>query len=800
VVTTAVVLAIVHSPWLLFGGIALLLVPGAVLLSAARLPLRHEEKLAYWFAASLVLLTATFAASVVSGLSIAATPWVLALLTFAAAKAARILLPSSPALETDDRLRPGPLHFVLVAAGIGCLVAAVSFAPVGSVDRWWYLAYVRGYLDGAPLDLAEPFLGTGQSFARFGFHPWLLGLAMWSQISGLDPVEVYESAAPILVVLASVSATAALAIEMFGRGAKARLTILATMLLWSGGLVPLLARAGEDKVMATAALAPLCLAAFLRALREAQSGSAVAGLLLLSVAAIATAAVHALALAFVLLAIVPAAAIFAVTMPRRRATLSLAVTILLAVAVAPAVSGLVVKQRLAEIGADAANQDHPVVRVHEARDRTLEIADGVHVTNPRLLFHPITLLALLGLLSVARRSRDSLTRYLQHAESSGDLPEPAGDEAVLRLLLVTSLVPLAIAFFPPATDFMGSIIPPWMVYRVLWILPLAPLAAIGVDVLVSRYSSDESPASRNTSNESLASNESLPSRYSLRELLAVVTMLALGLPTVLTATGSRLAEVRERLAPPSGDDFAHTVAAVAALPSDALVVAAPELSERLPALTGRHVVAALDRSTIVFSGTREQGEARLRARAALLAGDVDGGDLARKAGIMATHAVYDPRATRTPRCSGELYRGEAWAVCELGQAVESDAAPALEPSDKAGADVLATAECEAAPLVNGKRDPWSAAPPIVVCRATLPVAVAGPAVLRMEVETGRAADELRVEVRDTAGAGRHGSARVDCCGLASLELPSVEAGPVEIRIASSFLPAVKPRRVTIASP
>jgi hypothetical protein len=802
VVTTAVVLAILHSPWLLFGGVALFLLPGAALLSAARLSLRHEEKLAYWFATSLVLLTATFAASVASGLSIAATPWVLALLTLAAAAAARRLVPPSPPLEADDRLRPGPLHFVLVVAGIACLVAAVSFAPVGSVDRWWYLAYVRGYLDGAPLDVAEPFLGTGQSFARFGFHPWLLGLAMWSQLSGLDPVEVYESSAPILVVLASVSATAALAIEMFGRGTKARLTILATMLLWSGGLVPVLARAGEDKVMAASALMPLCLAAFLRALREARNGSAAAGLLLLAIAAIATAAVHALALAFVLLAILPAAAIFAVTMPRRRATLSLAVTLLLAVAVAPAASGLVVKQRLSEIGADVANQDHPVVRVHEARDRTLELAPGVHVTNPRLLFHPLALLALIGLLSVARRSRDSLTRYLQRADAGSDTFEPAGDEAVLRLLLVTSLVSLTIAFFPPATNFVGSIIPPWMVYRVLWILPLAPLAAIGVDLLASRYFPDESLAPRDSSDESRAprdsSDESLPPRDSSREWLAVVTMLVLGLPSVLTATNTRLAEVRERLAPPSGDDFAGMIAAVSALPADALVVAAPELSERLPALTGRHVVAALDRSTIVFSGTREQGEARLRARAALLAGDADGGELARKAGITATHAIYDPRATNTPRCSGDVHRGEAWAVCELALDVVNDAA-ALERSDKPGTDVLATAECEAAPLVNEKRDPWAAGPPAVLCRATLPAGATGPAVLRMEVETGRAADELRVEVREQKGAVRRGSTRLDCCGLAGLELPSIGAGTVEIRIASSFLPAVKPRKVTIVS-
>jgi hypothetical protein len=774
VVTTAVALAILHSPWLIAGGIAIFLLPGAALLAAARVSLRVEERFAWSFAASLALLTATFAACVAASLPIGATPWVLAPITAATAATARRFVPASVAVEEEPPLRPGPFHVLIVMAGIACLVAAVSFAPVGSVDRWWYLAYVRGYLDGAPLDLAEPFLGTGQAFARFGFHPWLLGLAMLAHVSGLDPVEVYESAAPILVVLASVSAAAALAIEMFGRGTKARLTILATMLLWSGGLVPVLARAGEDKVMAAAALMPLCLAAFLRALREARSGAATAGLALLFVAGVATAAVHALAHAFVVIAILPAAAIFAVTMPRRRATLSLAVTIVLAIAVAPAASGLVVQQRLSDIGAVASSDDHPVVRVHDARERTLELPAGVRVINPRLLFHPIALLSLVGLLLLAARSRESLGRYLQRAEAGREPAESAGDEAVMRLLLVTSLVPLAIAFFPPFTSFAGSIIPPWMVYRVLWILPLAPLAAIGVCSLVSRFSRPEA--------------------------LAVLALLALALPPVLDAAQNRLAETRERLAPPPGADFTGMVDAVSTLPPDALVVAAPELSERLPALTGRAVVAALDRSTIVFSGSRDEGEARLRARAALLAGDDDGGELARRAGIAATHAVYDPRATARPRCGRELYRSEAWAVCELVEGPAVAAASALAESDKPGSTTLATADCEAMPLVGGKRDPWSAAPPMVVCRATLPAGTRGPAALRLEVETGRAADELRVEVRGSDGAVHRGAARLDCCGLAGLAIPSVAEGPVEIRAASSFLPVVKPRRVAIVAP
>mgnify|MGYP007051387334 CR=1 FL=1 len=50
------------------------------------------------------------------------------------------------------------------------------------------------------------------------------------------------STPPVIVVLASISAAYALASELFGEGPRARLCLLATMLLWSGAMIPVLAR------------------------------------------------------------------------------------------------------------------------------------------------------------------------------------------------------------------------------------------------------------------------------------------------------------------------------------------------------------------------------------------------------------------------------------------------------------------------------------------------------------------------------------------------------------------------------
>ena len=143
--------------------------------------------------------------------------------------------------------------------------------------------------------------------AGAGVHPWLFGLALWSRMTGVDPVAVYERGAPVLVVLASISSARALAVELFGDGRRARLCVVAAVLLWSGSSIPLLARAGEDKVLAASALLPLCVAAFLRITRRGDR----AAWLLLVLAALATAAVHALAYAFVLVALLPTAAMLA---------------------------------------------------------------------------------------------------------------------------------------------------------------------------------------------------------------------------------------------------------------------------------------------------------------------------------------------------------------------------------------------------------------------------------------------------------------------------------------------------------
>jgi len=758
---------------IIVSGLAIFVAPGAAVLASARIRLPASERLAYAFAASLVMLTAAFAACLALGSSIDAAPLCVAAVTAPLALLLRWLVPATrPAAATvDSATRSSPaVQVVLALLLIAAVIAAVVFAPLGSVDRWWYLAYVRSWLEAPVLSLAEPFLATGQSFARFGVHPWLFGLALWSRMSGVDPVFLYERCAPVLVVLASCSAAFALAGELFGSGRRARLSVIATMLLWSGSVVPVLARAGEDKVLAAAALLPLCSAAFLRIVRDPDRS----GWVLLAVAAVATAAVHALAYAFVLVILLPAAVVVG-AQPERRQRMLAAGALLGVIAIAPAVSGLIVRERLADIGAELSEPGHPVVRVHEGRGRLIEFPvagrSGGFVVSPRLLLHPLMLLALAGVpIVLLRPQRDRARIPIRDAPRS--------------LLLIATTLPLAIAFVPPLPSLAGAVIPPWMVYRVLWLLPVAPLVALTAD--------------------------SLASRFSRGEIAATLLLVALGLPVAAAGARDRLGEIRGRVAEPRATPFHLLVHAVRTLPLDALVVAAPELAERLPALTARRVVAGLDRSTIVFSGSRERGEARLRARAALLAGDDDAQALAAAAAVAPTHAIFDPRRKDAmPRCRSRLLETTGYSLCEIDpSAREPRTPPALaRAAGITQTTTVARAECQPPPL-RARRDLWSAAPPVVHCRIALSDALRDrrDIVLRIEARTGRSVDEIRIEVRrpDTALESRS-TVRLSGDDEIVLRMPPLSSpvsggtDALDVKIESSFLPFVRPVLVELAA-
>src|SRR6185503_11544802 len=218
---------------------------------------------------------------------------------------------------------------------------------------------------------------------------------------------------------------------------------------------------------------------------------------------------------------------------------------------------------------------------------------------------------------------------------------------------------------------------------------------------------------------------------------------------------------RIAVAVPADARLDAALAAVRALPADAIVAAAPELSERLPALTGRRVLAMSDRATVAFSGARTAGEARLRARAALFGGlwkpapDVP----------TPTHVLYAPPSSASSYCADQLLWTESFALCSFRPVppvpgIRLPEAPASADGEKrvALADALGDgrvalrAQCNTArnngrALVWTRPGPWSASFSAAVCDLHAPEnASFSPRTLVLVPLLGRAVEELTVQV------------------------------------------------------
>jgi hypothetical protein len=402
-----------------------------------------------------------------------------------------------------------------------------------------------------------------------------------------------------------------------------------------------------------------------------------------------------------------------------------------------------------------------VARVHRARQRLIDAPGLGYVVDPRLLAHPI---AVIGLLALAL------------------LPWRTARER--RFLAVATVLPLAIAFVPPLAALAGKAILPWMVHRLLWTLPLAALAGLAADEAARRLNG--------------------------RSAIVVLALVVASAPPAARAMARRESAERLALAMPADAHLGAALAAVRALPPDAIVAAAPELSERLPALTGRRVLAMSDRATVAFSGTRTAGEARLRARAALFGGlwkpapDVPS----------PTHVLYAPPSSASSYCADQLFWTESFALCSFRPVppvpgIRLPEAPASADGEKrvALADALGDdqaamrAQCNATrrngrALVWARPGPWSAAFSAATCDLHAPESASFfPRTLVLVPLLGRAVEELTVQVAgERNGALRwrlRTRARAHDRETLRFALPRGAVTGLHVEVIPSFLPFLK---------
>jgi len=648
------------APILLIG--LLLWLPGALLhrgLGIARGPwgtglLAVEASLSLAFL-SLVLLPVYLARAPLALAPIATLAATLAL----AVLATRQRRTARAATDRNLSGAAGAREIVCFVVAVALLLPATLGYCGANVDDWWDLSFVRGWLADGRFGFAVMALSPDPASPAPDLHPrflwsvWLMLQAMVSWVTGEQPWRIQAGGLAAVVCVLLVSAQAALARALFRASGRAPHLVAATLAMtapwiWGSEALPLFVRAYQDKLFAGFVLAPVLLALVLDAsahdndAAEANAygrrprGDAMA----VGAAALATVSVH--SLVFTMAAFVAVVAVVArrgggaVAWLRAHPGVAAALVV---PAVYPLSQALMLASTFGEQGISLAARDNPVVRAHLALGRLVAVGTPAWIVHPGAVFGTIAMLALVGLALAWRRRR-----HEDHA----------------RVLLAITLVPCALLFVPGLAALAGKLWVPWMLYRLGWLVPVAPLLGYAL----VRLGRPPSP---------------LRARPVSAALLAAAVVLVAG----STAADRLRRDMSEHPEAPAGTSAGAPTAA-AAVVYDFLgaregrdpVLAPPNFSELLPALSGKPVVAFPERGSLVFSTDEASAYRRLRDRAVFYAASTSAAardEVARRYGVR--WAVLPRRLVASGSESAWLWRygPEALLAARAADAREGDA-------------------------------------------------------------------------------------------------------------------------------
>lgn len=616
--------------WLVVAGIAWL--PGSTL--AARVTPRLGQPnaivfggpgaLALDFALSLALIVPILAPFFVAG-----APFGTARACYAAMLIVIgltcVLRRAPHAVPTDEQRS---LDWIVAAVAVATLLPVVLSYAGATVDDWWDLSFIRGYVEATSLSFAEPILGSGRLHPRFLWSSWYVVQAL--VLEGRMSEAVAMQAGPLagFVCIMVVSAHALLARVIFVDDAPfVRRAAVLCVPAWLYGTeaLPFFTRLHQDKFVTGLVLVPVLLAVVYAGLRA--GGARIAALLVFAVA-VAACSTHSLVFGVGLIGVATLVLVeIVVGGSRSRARLGIAAAALPAL-LYPIGQAVALRERFHAQGIALEFPDNPVVLAHLSLDRLLWPLTDWYVVNPVAVFGPIAAVGFAGLLLSLRGPRNSAAAVI------------AGLTAVPMLLI----------FVPGMARLVGGLIVPWMVYRVGWLVPVPLLVAMVVRAAHSR---------RGSGRRQSEVRPAFDFGRAARVALVVVTVLLAVVPVALDRLRRDMREHPvERERGPRGTTK-HLYDFLATLPADSLVVAQPGVSRLLPSLTGRATLAMGERATLVFSTDELSAYRRLRARSDFYGARADG-DLRRRLadefGI--THAVFRRRWI-TAGSEARWFRGSA---------------------------------------------------------------------------------------------------------------------------------------------
>lgn len=477
-----------------------------------------------------------------------------------------------------------------------------TFRHAGAnVDDWWDLSFVRGWMAQGHFDFAQMALAAEAgvepgAHPRFLWNVWLALQAVVATATGAEPWRTQAGPLAALAMTLVVSAQAALARVIFAKAAESGRAVAATVALtaawiWGSEALPLFVRGYQDKLFAGFVLAPVLIAVMVRAADEDPAPTRrERGLSTATVAAAAVAAVSVHSLVYTMAL---ACGVVAVAAMRGRESLRWALErpgLLAGLALPglyPLGQALVLSTTFGDQGIALSTPDNPVVRAHLTLGRLIGEGGPWWVVHPGAVFGPLALFALVGLAFAWRHRRE---------------------ERSARLLLALALFPALLLFVPGLAAAVGRLWVPWMLYRLGWMVPVAPLLALALLGLADRRWLAEDGGE-------LPDGE----RVRVRRWLSMVFVMLVAI-VALDASGDRLRrDMTEHPAPPPSSPRGAAAVVVryfAGQQGRGAVLAPPNFSELLPALTGKPVVAFPERGTLVFAMDEAAAYERLRARAA----------------------------------------------------------------------------------------------------------------------------------------------------------------------------------------
>jgi hypothetical protein len=356
----------------------------------------------------------------------------------------------------------GPWLATAAVLALAQLLAASLRRPRFSFgsDEWILMRTIRHFLE------ARPIAGT------WDFDVWDLLLALFVRLARADLVDAYRLYLPPVLIVAASLAFFALAEALF-RDRGLACFCYAVLALYGlsdmqtrgeGAGMGLLVRVLEDKYVASVLAVPLAQAAFLGFLRGGQASFLVVS------GVISLLAVMLYPLSLVWLGLSVGATCVAGILTGRVRTTPRALAPLGAFLSAAAVLAWSLRSLRSPSYFNLLDPGWPFSQVLLGLSRNqlliLSAEDGWYMAHPALLKHPLLIAAIVSAFSLLPRFRQSVR---------------------VQFLVCSTLLPPLLVYNPLTARALGAWITPWMVYRVLWVIPVAltigcalerPLAAL----------------------------------------------------------------------------------------------------------------------------------------------------------------------------------------------------------------------------------------------------------------------------------------------------------------------------------